>query len=123
MTFGEYIKNKRLKRNWSIRTTALKMGISPAYLVDVEKGNRYAFSISNLDLFAEIFDIKQSKSEYFYYLDLAAKSRNSIPVDVEKFLLENRQFIDFIRKINNKDYLSEDYINSLLKSVYILKES
>lgn len=41
---GKAIRQERVKRKVSLRKYAEKIGISPAYLSDIERGNRYPSS-------------------------------------------------------------------------------
>ena len=40
MKMGEIIRERRKKLGWTYRQTGDKLGISAAYLSDIEKGNR-----------------------------------------------------------------------------------
>ena len=39
--FGEFIAEKRKSRGLTLRGLAAELGIVPAYMSDIEKGNRY----------------------------------------------------------------------------------
>lgn len=41
-SFGRYIKQKREKIGISLRSLATELGMTPAYLCDIEKGHRHA---------------------------------------------------------------------------------
>ncbi|ARC83143.1 helix-turn-helix family protein [Clostridium argentinense CDC 2741] len=116
-TYGEYIKRERKKRNWSLKLLAAKLDVSLTYLADVENNRRYAFPEEKLLLLAEIFGITSNIKEYNLYLDLAAETRNTVPLDVEKFMLKNRELILFIRKLANKQFISEEYVSEILKNI------
>lgn len=117
ITFGDYIKEKRKALGWSLRTMAEKLDISLTYLVDVENGKRYAFPKDTLLLVSEIFDISKDRQELNHFFDLAAETRNSLPIDVEEFMLDNRSLIEFVRKIKNQDYISNEYVTSILQNI------
>ena len=53
--FGGFITRARLKKAMSLRETAEKLGISPMYLSDVERGRRSAFTLNKLRSFASIW--------------------------------------------------------------------
>lgn len=117
LDFGNYIKKKRQERKWSLRTLAAKIGITATYLNDMETGNRPAPPEDKLMIIAGIFDINQDMQELNKYLDLAAETRNTIPLDIERFLLANPRFIDFIRKITSRQLITVPDIDELLENI------
>lgn len=117
LDFGNYIKEKRQERKWSLRTLAAKIGITATYLNDMETGSRPAPPEDKLMMIAGIFDIDQDKHELYKYLDLAAETRSTIPIDIEKFLLANPEFIDFIRKITSQQLITVADVNKLLENI------
>ncbi len=117
ITFGDYIKERRKEKGWSLRTMAQKLDISLTYLADVENGKRYAFPKETLLLLTNIFDISHNKKELNLFFDLAAETRNSLPLDVEEFMLINPSLVEFIRKLKNQDFISNDYITNLLQNI------
>jgi transcriptional regulator with XRE-family HTH domain len=54
MNIGQRIKEERLKLNLSKRELARKIGISDAFMCQIEKGDR-DFSVKKLIKFAEVF--------------------------------------------------------------------
>lgn len=54
MTFGENLRRHRKAAGLSLRELATKLGISPAYLSDIERGNRAPFSGDKLTKVAEV---------------------------------------------------------------------
>lgn len=115
--YGEYIKEKRKANGWSLRTMALKVGVKFQYITDIEKGNRPAPPKEKLLLIAKIFDIDKSNSELKKYLDMAAETRDTIPIDVEEFIRDNVSVISFLRKIIYRQYIEEKDFEDLLKSI------
>lgn len=120
LTFGSFIKEKRISRGWSLRLLAEKLDVSLTYISDVESGKRYAFPKEKLLLLAEIFEIDTIKEKNLY-LDLAAKTRDTIPLDVEEYILKNDVLITFVRKLINKQFISTDYIDDMLKELHSKK--
>ena len=49
LKFGEYIKSKRLEKGISLRELASKVGITPTYMSDIEKGRRNAPNKEKVD--------------------------------------------------------------------------
>lgn len=82
-TFGDYIKSRRVVLGKSIRRLALELDITPAYLSDIEKGNRYAPE-RYLEKMTQVLCIPPEELYYFY--DLAGKSRNNIHSDLIEYI-------------------------------------
>ncbi|MEI6132406.1 MAG: helix-turn-helix transcriptional regulator [Bacillota bacterium] len=83
ITFGEYIKNKREALGESIRGLSVKLGMTAAYLSDIEKGNRVAPE-KFLSRIAEHLKIKADEIDCFY--DLAGKSRKNNYPDLTDYI-------------------------------------
>ena len=71
-TFGQYLREKRETLGKSVRGFAEELGMTAAYLSDIEKGNRYA-PRKYLDKFIEAFGISEEEKEIFE--DLAAEQK------------------------------------------------
>ena len=82
-TFGEYTKRRREALGKSIRGLAAEVDVTPAYLSDIEKGNRYAPE-KHLSKIAVALDIEDSDLDYFY--DLAGQSRNNNYPDLSNYI-------------------------------------
>lgn len=82
-TFGGYIKARRETLGKSIRGLAKELDMTPAYLSDIEKGNRYAPE-KHLDRMVELLHITGDDIDCFY--DLAGKSRNNIYPDLIEYI-------------------------------------
>jgi transcriptional regulator with XRE-family HTH domain len=82
-SFGEYIKARREILGKSIRGLAQELGMTPVYLSDIEKGNRYAPE-KYLERMIEILRISGDDIDFFY--DLAGKSRNDIFPDLIEYI-------------------------------------
>ena len=83
MIFGEFIRERREHLGKSLRGLATEMEITPAYLSDIEKGNRYAPE-KYLDKFIMVLEIPSSELNKFY--DLAGKSRNNNYPDLSGYI-------------------------------------
>lgn len=82
-SFGEYVKARREMLGKSIRGLASELDMTPAYLSDIEKGNRYAPE-KYLEKMTEILCITGDDSYCFY--DLAGKSRNNVHSDLVEYI-------------------------------------
>jgi len=116
-TFGEYVKERREALGKSLRGCAAEFEMTPAYLSDIEKGNRYAPE-KHLERMAEVLCITGKDIDYFY--DLAGKSRNDVFPDLTPYIggkpiarvalrkardldIPDSKWQDFIDSMNGKD--------------------
>ena len=121
-SFGEYVKARREALGKSIRGLALELDMTPAYLSDIEKGNRYAPE-KYLEKLAEVLCITGDDSYYFY--DLAGKNRNNNYPDLAEYIgkteiarvalrrardlnISNTQWQNFIDEIFGKKKMQEE---------------
>jgi len=120
MTFGEYLKQKRLDKEITLRGFAKLVDISPVYLCDLEKGRKAAPSMKVMQKMVSKLALNKEESERFY--DLAAleqTAKNPIPKDLNAFLKDNRVIVSALRTAKDLDATDEewqDFIDKLRKS-------
>lgn len=120
MTFGEYLKQKRLDKEITLRGFAKLVDISPVYLCDLEKGRKAAPSMEVMQKMVSKLALNKEESERFY--DLAAleqTAKNPIPKDLNAFLIDNRVIVSALRTAKDLDATDEewqDFIDKLRKS-------
>lgn len=120
MTFGEYLKQKRLDKEITLRGFAKLVDISPVYLCDLEKGRKAAPSMEVMQKIVSKLALNKEESERFY--DLAAleqTAKNPIPKDLNAFLKDNRVIVSALRTAKDLDATDEewqDFIDKLRKS-------
>ena len=71
--FGEFIAEKRKSRGLTLRGLAAELGIVPAYMSDIEKGNRYPPDKDKLYELARILCLSEEETNTMF--DLAAGER------------------------------------------------
>ena len=74
VTFGTFLKQKRLGKEYTLRGFAEMMGVSPVYLCDVEKDRKPAPSDDRLKQIIQLLLLDKQETEELY--DLAAFSRS-----------------------------------------------
>jgi transcriptional regulator with XRE-family HTH domain len=84
--FTVMLSELRERYGLSMRDLGKKIGYSASYLSDLENGNRDP-SKPLLTAIISAFDLDDLEKRKLY--DAAAKSNNSIPYDVEEFLIKN----------------------------------
>ena len=112
-TFGKCIRRQREEMGISVRCLAKNLNISPVYLSDIERGNRYAPVKSNiLNGLIEYLKIPEEQVASFYDMAYATKGYS----EYSKYLMENRNARDFLRRVMESDVssLEWNYINSVL---------
>lgn len=120
MTFGEYLKQKRLDKEITLRGFAKLVDISPVYLCDLEKGRKAAPSMEVMQKMVSKLALNKEESEMFY--DLAAleqTAKNPIPKDLNAFLKDNHVIVSALRTAKDLDATDEewqDFIDKLRKS-------
>ena len=84
--FGEFVRARRESLGKSLRGLAAEVGIAPAYLFDIEKGNRPAPG-KHLTVLARGLELNGEEEARFY--DLAGITRNSISPDLSDYVNKN----------------------------------
>lgn len=89
--FTEFLMDKRLEKQISLRGLAKQLGITSAtYVSDVEKGRRKPFEIAKLQMLKEILEL--TDTEYNLMLDLAGKARDGIAPDLPEYI-KNTEYV------------------------------
>ena len=87
ITFGEYIYNKRLEKDISLRRMAEMLGYSAPFWSEVEKGKKNPPSLDKLQQIVKILSLTDDETTQLY--DLAMKRRDTIPPDIPAYISEN----------------------------------
>ena len=106
-TFGTYIAAKRREAGLTLRETASHLGITAAYLCDVEKGNRSAFDLKRLHTFALMTGLNETEKEFLY--DLAGENRGDISPDIREYLSYNTYIYAALRRVRTLNANEEDW--------------
>ena len=87
MNFGEFINQKRVAQKITIRDMATRLGLSPAYLTDIEHDRRNPPEKEKLEKLAAILDL--STEERNEMMNLAGRKRGNIAPDLTDYVVEN----------------------------------
>lgn len=109
--FGVYVKTRREELGINLRDLAKILGISPAYLSDIERGNRTA-PLNHLDLIARELKIEDSELEFFY--DIAGCTHHNWP-EINEYLASNRNARKAVRLARDKGLSEEEFLEMVLK--------
>ena len=112
--FGELVKKYR--GNKSLKKLSDEIGISVAYLSDIENGNRFP-SKEKIDKFIGAFDLKDHEKDKFY--DLVAKespNKYKVSEDIAEYIMKKEFLRNFIRIAKDKK-LDNSYWKSKIKEL------
>src|SRR6266567_1858963 len=88
-TFGEFLKEKRLALDLSLREFARRIGMQPSNYCNVEADVLPPPPPDTLEKLSRALGLKRGTNGYETFHDLAAKGRDEIPADVERIVKEN----------------------------------
>ncbi len=117
ITFGKYLERKRKYNQILARELAIKVGVSPAYICELEKDKRIAPKNDLLDKIAEVLNLN-SEEKLFYY-DLAANSQNTVSKDLPDYIMDKEIVRTALRTAKENDISDkewQDFINRIEKS-------
>jgi len=102
-SFGLYIRDLRIREKIGQRELALKIGIAPSYLNDIEKDKR---SAPKNDIIKKLSGIL--KADLDLLNDLAGKSKKTLPPDIIDYLEKNSKSISLIRSLKNNNLKNQE---------------
>ena len=115
-SFGQFIRQRREELGKTVRGFAAELDITPAYLSDIEKGNRYAPK-NYLDKLKEVLKISEDDEQEFE--DLASVSRGSSFEDINCYLGKTRMARGALRRERDSQISDDEwekFINDIDKS-------
>ncbi len=112
-SFGQFIRQRREELGKTVRGFAAELDITPAYLSDIEKGNRYAPK-NYLDKLKEV--LKISKDDEQEFEDLASVSRGSSFEDINCYLGKTRMARVALRRARDSQ-ISDDEWEEFIKNI------
>lgn len=116
LPFGEYVKQRRECLGKTLRGFAAELEISPAYLCDIENGNRKAPE-RFLERFADALGIVEAEELNAFY-DLAGVSKNGQHTDINTYIDSLPSARMALRTAKDNNFTDEDW-SELIK---IIKE-
>ena len=116
LPFGEYVKQRREQLGKTMRGLAAEIEISPAYLCDIENGNRKAPE-RFLDRFVKALKITDPDELNAFY-DLAGVSQNGRHSDINTYIDALPSARMALRTARDRNFTDQDW----LELVKIIKE-
>ena len=105
ISFGKFIKEKRTLHGKSIRSFSEEIGISAAYLSDIENGNRYPPQ-KYLSALIEKLCLNMEETEILY--DLVGRESGNY-IDINIYLKDNENARKALRLAIQKNMTSFDW--------------
>lgn len=115
--FGTYVKGRRSELDMTLKDFAISMNLSPAYISDIENGNRYA-PLNYLDQAATILQVEDEEMNAFY--DIAGCTHSNWP-DINEYLKDKPYARKAIRLARDKNMSGEEFLE-IVKSLSPQKE-
>ena len=114
MTFGEFVRAKRLEAELGLREFCSKAETDPSNWSKIERGLLPAPANRDfLDAVAKLLKLKKGETDWFTFFDLASLSQQKIPDDVYKDKAIVSALPVFFRTIRGEKP-SEEELNNLL---------
>jgi len=95
-TFGSYIRKARLDEGLGQRELARMISVSPSYLNDIEHSKRPAPGGNFVEKISQLLPVDSDKLN-----DFAGLTKNSLPPDIESYLLNNVAANSLLRMLLN----------------------
>ena len=119
LPFGEFVKQRREGLGKTIRAFAAEVKMSPAYLCDIENGNRRAPE-RYLENFANALGITSAEEINSFY-DLAGVSKNGQHSDINGYIETLPSARMALRTAKDNNFTDEDWLE-LIKYIKSKKQ-
>jgi|TARA_B110000977_G_scaffold59499_1_gene80788 choline kinase/DNA-binding XRE family transcriptional regulator len=106
-SFGSFIREIRIENKIGQRELALKIGVAPSYLNDIEKNKRAAPKLHIIKKISSMLNIDLNLLN-----DLAGISKNDLAPDITDYIKKNQKLISLIRTFKNNN-LSDNEFNQI----------
>ena len=116
LPFGEYVKQRRESLGKTMRGFATEVDISPAYLCDIENGNRKAPE-RFLEKIVNALEITEAEEINRFY-DLAGVSKNGQHSDINTYIDALPSARMALRTAKDNNFTDDDW----LELIKIIKE-
>ncbi len=86
LTFGDYVRQKRLSAGVNLRKLAEILDIAPAYMSDIENNHRYPPEKEKIYKIAEVLHLSKEETDYLF--DLAGNNKkNPVSPDITEYIM------------------------------------
>ncbi len=106
--FGEFISEKRMANNLTLRKLAEMISISPTSLADIEHDRRNPMDLGKLEELAAVLGLSRDEKDEMY--DLAGKKRNEVAPDVKDYAAAKPYINYALRKAKDMGAGEEEWL-------------
>ncbi len=114
-TFAAFLKATRLKRGTGLREFARIVKMQPSNYCSIESGSLPPPK-DKLDEIASALGIKKGGQEYRKFMDLAAKTKDEIPADIERLIKSNSLIPAMLRTIEDEE-IKTSQLKTLIEDI------
>lgn len=107
LTFGQFISEQRQKHSMESQELAKALGISGAYLSQLERGVRTNPSAELLDKIAKVLHLNKIETEILY--DLYAKASGQVSPDIAAYVSSSETVQQALRTARDANVTEEDW--------------
>ena len=100
-TFEQFIKTKRLQKKIGLRAFAKIIAMQPSNYCSIEAGSLPAPSGEKLKLISKALSLNDNETRQLY--DLAAKSKDDIPLDLKELIKKDAVFPSLLRTVEDEE--------------------
>jgi transcriptional regulator with XRE-family HTH domain len=104
-TFEQFLKTKRIEKDIGLREFARLLGLQPSNYCSIESGSLPAPPEEKLRLIAKILKLNQEQQRLLF--DLAAKSRDDIPIDLKRLIKKDAVIPALLRTVEDEKVRTE----------------
>ncbi len=108
-TFGEFIKQKRIESNISLRAFSDLIDISPEYLSKIENNLRAAPSKNVIEKIATQLILNDLENETLFELAAESKPYASLALDLVEYIKENEMIYKTLRIAKRYNIKNEEW--------------
>lgn len=101
ITFGEFIRKKRLEQSITLRRMADQLDVSAPFLSDVEKGRRNPLDLDKMNQLADFLHMNSQERDTMY--DLAGRDRDTIAPDLPEYIKDRGYVTAALRSLRDLD--------------------
>ncbi len=106
-TFGDFLKERRLALDVSLREFAKKVGMQPSNYCNIEAGVLPPPPAEGLERIAKALGLKKGTPDYEAFHNLAGKGRDEVPGDIERMIKENELIPALLRTVEYEKVTKE----------------
>ena len=109
VTFGSFLRAKRLERGFTLRGFAGKMELSPVYICDIEKNRKPAPTAARMEEITRLLDLDKHEKEIMYDLAALSQCRPSVSGDLPEYIMNHEVVRVALRTANEADATDEEW--------------